>query len=378
MTRISTASRRMPHADLCAPGPTQSTDLLVVVDGHGILKRLGARFPRAFGYTQTELLDRPFLAFVHPFDHATISAALNKIAQGEPAHGIESRFRCKDGSYRWLVWAAMPTPEGLVYAVARDISDRRPPEQAEAGSLRSERDAALAQRESYLAAVCHDVQQPLTVVLAQTQLLQRQLARGEPPPPEVLEMRLAHIFSAAARMRAMCQELAERSVEQSGHALELLLAPTDLVALVQQAVGEHEFLAGSRQFVFNSEVPTLEAAVDESRLYRVLANLLTNAIKYSPRGGPIHVTIKPDGPFAVVAVRDEGVGIPRDDLPHIFDRFHRGANVIGRFHGIGLGLASARQLVELHGGTISAESEDGRGSTFIVRLPLTSPEHAAQ
>jgi signal transduction histidine kinase len=153
--------------------------------------------------------------------------------------------------------------------------------------------------------------------------------------------------------------------------LKLLVSQTDLVALVQETVREHELVARTRQFLFDSEVPTLEAAVDETRVYRVLANLLTNAIKYSPQGGPIHVTIKPDGPFAVITVRDEGVGIPGDDLPHIFDQFHRGANVIGRFQGNGLGLASARQLVELHGGTISAASENGRGSTFTVRLPLT-------
>src|ERR1051326_1728337 len=134
MTRISTGSRRLPHADLCAPGLTQPTDLIVVVDGDGIVARLGVRFPRAFGYLQADLLGRSFLDFVHPFDHVATSAALHKLAQGEPAHGLENRFRCKDGSYRWLAWAAMPTPEGLVYAVARDISDRRPPERGEAAS----------------------------------------------------------------------------------------------------------------------------------------------------------------------------------------------------------------------------------------------------
>jgi signal transduction histidine kinase len=193
----------------------------------------------------------------------------------------------------------------------------------------------------------------------------------------VLETRLAYIFAAATRMGSMCQELAEASVKQAGHALVLLLTQTDLVALARQAVAEHELISDRHQFLFAAEVPTLEAAVDETRVHRVLSNLLTNAIKYSPQGGPIHVTIKPDGPFAVITVRDDGVGIPGDDLPHIFDQFHRGANVIGRFHGNGLGLASARQLVELHGGTISAASEDGRGSTFTVRLPITPPEHAA-
>ena len=83
------------------------------------------------------------------------------------------------------------------------------------------------------------------------------------------------------------------------------------------------------------------------------------------------------GRSALLVVRDEGVGIPQDDLPHVFDRFHRGANVIGRFAGTGLGLASARELVELHGGAISVESEEGKGSTFVVRLPVNPPAEAS-
>ncbi len=129
-------------------------------------------------------------------------------------------------------------------------------------------------------------------------------------------------------------------------------------------------------------MPTLEATVDEIRVHRVLANLLTNAVNYSPNGGVVRVTVKAsdgaDGKFALLIVCDEGVGIPQDDLPHVFDRFHRGANVVGRFAGTGLGLSSARELVEMHGGTISVESGEGKGSTFVVRLPLTPPAEATR
>jgi signal transduction histidine kinase len=134
-------------------------------------------------------------------------------------------------------------------------------------------------------------------------------------------------------------------------------------------------------FLFEAETPTVVVTVDETRAHRVLANLLTNAIKYSPDGGPVRVTIKetdgPDGKAALLVVRDEGLGIPQGDLPYVFDRFHRGANVVGRFSGTGIGLASARDLVELYGGTISVESEEGNGSTFVVRLPLAPPTGAA-
>jgi signal transduction histidine kinase len=188
---------------------------------------------------------------------------------------------------------------------------------------------------------------------------------------------MTHIFGAATRMRGMTQDLVDASLHEAGRPLALLLARTELVALTRNAVGEHQLVSAVHQFVFDAEVPVLEATVDEARVHRVLANLLANAIKYSPNGGPVRVTVKervdPHGPSALLVVRDEGVGIPPQDLPHVFDRFHRGTNVIGRFAGTGLGLASARELVELHGGTISVESEEGKGSTLVVRLPLTPP-----
>jgi signal transduction histidine kinase len=114
---------------------------------------------------------------------------------------------------------------------------------------------------------------------------------------------------------------------------------------------------------------------DAVRLARVLDNLVGNAIKYSPEGGPIVVTISRETTaagtrWAVLSVRDQGVGIPPSDLPHVFERFYRGRNITAEIAGTGIGLASARQIVEQHTGTISVESHAGQGSTFTVRLPL--------
>jgi PAS domain S-box-containing protein len=359
---IAHGEARPPPAEDRASFISLATDLLAVIGRDGRLKRLGPRFPQAFGYAETELLDQPFITCIHLADRAATSAALEKLAQGKPTLEFGNRFRCKDESYRRLAWTAMPTPEGLVYAVARDITvERRQPEEKRARSLARQLAAALARREGFLASVCHDVQQPLTVIKAQTQVLQRQLARGETLPPEQLRTCLAYILAATNRVRGMTQDLLDASAQQSGHAPALLLARTELVALARQAVGEHELVSERHQFLFEAEVPTLEATIDEARVQRVLANLLTNAIKYSPKGGTVRVTVMttdgPDGKSALLVVRDEGVGIPQDDLPHIFDRFRRGANAVGRFAGTGLGLASARELVELHGGTISVESK---------------------
>jgi PAS domain S-box-containing protein len=301
--------------------------LLTVIGWDGCFKRLAPLFPPAFGYAEEELLDQPFLSFIHAADTAATNTALEQLARGEPTLGLENRFRCKDASYRRLAWTAIPTPEGLLYAVARDITLREQPEDEQARTLAREQAAAVAQKEERLASVCHDVQQPLTVILAQTQLLQRQLARGETLESGRLATKLAYIFAAATRMRGMTQDLLDASVQQSGRPLALLLAKTELVALTRQVVHEHQLVSDLHQFVFMAETPSVVVPVDEKRAHRVLANLLTNAIKYSPEGGPVRVTIKqadgPDGKLAVLVVRDEGLGIPLDDLPYVFDRFHR-------------------------------------------------------
>jgi signal transduction histidine kinase len=113
---------------------------------------------------------------------------------------------------------------------------------------------------------------------------------------------------------------------------------------------------------------------DISRIERVLSNLLGNAIKFSPRGGGIRVSVEVEGECAVLRVADQGEGIPESDLPHIFERFHRGQNVEGRIPGAGIGLAGVRRILELHGGSITAASRVGEGTTFTVRLPLNTPD----
>ncbi|HEY8694521.1 MAG TPA: sensor histidine kinase, partial [Chloroflexota bacterium] len=121
----------------------------------------------------------------------------------------------------------------------------------------------------------------------------------------------------------------------------------------------------------SATAPAVPGVWDVARVHRVVANLLANAIKYSPAGGDVVVLVGVDGDWAVLAVCDEGLGIPAADLPHVFERFHRGSNV-ERISGTGIGLAGAKDIVELHGGTIAVTSIEGRGTTVAVRLPLAT------
>jgi len=115
-------------------------------------------------------------------------------------------------------------------------------------------------------------------------------------------------------------------------------------------------------------------------LERVLDNLLSNAVKYSPAGGDITVQVSREtgSGFAVLTVADQGLGIPVDDLPYVFERFRRGTNVVGQIAGTGIGLAAVRQVVEQHGGRVTVTSQQGHGSTFTVRLPLFAGPDASK
>jgi signal transduction histidine kinase len=124
----------------------------------------------------------------------------------------------------------------------------------------------------------------------------------------------------------------------------------------------------------DSEALEVVGSLDSFRIERVLTNLVTNSIRYSPQGGEIRVGIsevrEADMRWGVISVFDTGLGIPAQDMPHIFDRFYRAGNVEGKIAGAGIGLAGVRQIVEQHGGSISAQSDEGDGTTFTVRLPL--------
>jgi len=173
-------------------------------------------------------------------------------------------------------------------------------------------------------------------------------------------------------MGAMLDELLDLGRLQAGQRIELERGRVDLVALARQAVAAQRQAADGRAI----ELETAEDAVvgwwDGRRLGRVLDNLLSNALKYSRERDEVVVRIGPAAGQRTVelTVRDRGIGIPPDDLPHVFERFRRGGNVCGQVVGSGLGLASVRHIVEQHGGEVSIDSRLGVGTTVAVRLPV--------
>jgi signal transduction histidine kinase len=155
--------------------------------------------------------------------------------------------------------------------------------------------------------------------------------------------------------------------------LGAILRPTDLVAIARHLVAAYQRTTDGHTLRIESEYARVVGMWDSARVERAVSNLLANAVKYSPDGGDIVVTICQEGDgddaWATLSVTDQGVGIPADDLPHVFDDYHRGRNV-GRLLGTGIGLAIVHRAAEQHGGSVSVRSAEGRGSTVTIRLPL--------
>lgn len=342
----------------------------------------------------SEISYSAYIERIHPDDRQRVQRAiLNAYRQREPFF-IQHRVVRPDGTIRFIdargrvVLDDAGEPVRLV-GISQDITEqkqneeeleRRALERARLTRERAEVEAALRARDELLANISHDLKLPLTTIKGNIQILERRIASGTRATPEEIREQLRRIGAMTDQMTRLLDELLDATRLEIGKPIELNRQSTDLVALAVRA-------AEARQ---HAERPALRVEVpdqpvvgvwDARRLERVLNNLLDNAEKFSPEGGEIDVAVELERDAAamrpsraVLRVRDRGLGIPADDLPHIFERFHRAGNVTGRIPGSGIGLASARQIVEQHGGSIEVESQEGQGSTFTVRLPLAASE----
>lgn len=256
----------------------------------------------------------------------------------------------------WVAVSAAPirTPDGEILGAVSTLTDLSPLRE-----LQNE-------REIYLHTISHDLRTPLSVVLGHAELL------GLSCRQEEAQMHVEAILQGVERMDRMIEELVEAARLEGGEiSLEKEPVPLDrfLADFLQQGA---PVLDASR--ISLSVAPALPPVMaDRRRLERILTNLLTNALKYSPPEAPVEVAVRPEGREVLVSVRDQGEGILPEDLPHIFRRFYRSRR--GRkANSVGLGLYITRSLIEAHGGRIWVNSEPGEGSIFTFCLPAADPK----
>ncbi len=341
-----------------------SQDMLCTAGFDGYFKELNPAWEKTLGYTKAELLTRPYIEFIHTDDQAATMTEAEKISDGNVVIAFENRYRCKDGSYRWLLWSATPALEDrLIYAAARDITDRKHADE-ELQLRKAQLETANKELEAFSYSVSHDLRAPLRHIDGFADMLRKHAADNL---GEKGNRYLRTISEAAKQMGRLIDDLLAFS--RTGRA-EMSKTRVSMEQLVKDVVKDLQPDMQGRQIAWvNGHLPEVHG--DPSMLRQVLVNLISNAVKYTRHRERACIEIGQDGAGqneVVIFVRDNGAGFDMQYAHKLFGVFQR-LHSSSEFEGTGIGLANVRRIIMRHGGRVWAEGAVGQGATFYFSLP---------
>ena len=339
-------------------------DAIIGKDLNGIITNWNDGATKLFGYTAEEATGRS-VSMLMPADRVDEEPGiLHRIRGGETISHYETVRRHKDGTLLDISLSVSPIHDAhgkIIGAskIARSIGERKKMENALRDSDR--------RKDEFLAMLSHELRNPLATIRNSVQLLR--MDPGDAMQRKVLEP-LERQVSTLSRL---VDDLMDVSRVTMGR-VRLQRSDVAIERIVLDAADSVRKEMNDRRHTFTVPAvdPRLKVNVDEVRLEQIVVNLLTNAVKYTPDGGVISLSVAQEGEEAVLRVRDSGIGIRPELLTQVFDLFSQGATTLDRGQGgLGIGLALVKYLVEMHGGTVAARSPGpGMGSEFIVRLPV--------
>jgi PAS domain S-box-containing protein len=344
-----------------------AAEAICVVGLDGALAFANARWRDLLGVEGNELVGGAIDKIVHPDDRQHAREMLGSAFHGARVSGLSCRLRHRGGAWREALLSISPVRDEAgaivgVLGICRDVTEER-----EARRLKDE----------FLSSASHELRTPITTIRGLTDLLLHTLGTHGTIEPAQLAKRLQSIRREADRLAVLSTDLLDVSRLQVGK-LPLHLEHHDLNEIMAACVERLQDLLGdvpTHEIVFRPRSAALPVGVERVRIEQVVYNLLDNAVKYSPMGGPIDLTTEIVGKWAHASFADRGIGIPAEDIPKLFTPFFRGSNASSRsFMGMGIGLYLSRALVEAQGGKLLVQSIEGQGSTFTIVLPLHSDE----
>jgi two-component system phosphate regulon sensor histidine kinase PhoR len=327
-----------------------TTDGIVAVDADRRIAFLNASAARLFEIDRSAAVGRGFLEVVRDHDiYDLLRTSLSEGRQGQ-------RVLAFGPQQRWLQVTAVPFAAAGPWAglvVVTDVTEVRRLERV---------------RRDFVSNVSHELRTPVAGIKAASDTL----AEGALDDPAAAREFVAHIQREADRLSQLVDELLELSRIESGEA-PLNVEETNARSLLEECASRMEALAGRAGVALRVEAPDdLTVRADRERIGRALTNLVHNAVRFTPPGGVVTLRARPEDDATALEVSDTGVGISPEDLPRIFERFYK-AERARAGGGTGLGLAIVKHIAQAHGGSVSARSRPGQGSTFTLRLPA-SPE----
>ncbi len=323
------------------------------------------------GLPTPELLSRPFLSLIHPDDAAMVAERHRRRMSGEPVERYtQFRLLRPGGDFLWVESSAVAVTwddQPATLAFLGDLTERRRAEESVRAALEQQKELNEL-RSRFIAMASHEFRTPLSTILSSAELLRDY--DDKLPAAEKRDI-LRGIENGVQRMASLLNDVLTVGRVESGkiefHPARLTLKTFCQSVIAEVMRSESRQGRGDRQVNLHVE-ETAAAVLDEQLLRHVLGNLLSNAIKYSPPQGGVQLTVSALAGGIEFTVADGGIGIPDEDLPHLFDTFHRGRNA-RNVPGTGLGLAIAKKAVEIHGGTIAVDSSVGKGTRVTVTLP---------
>jgi PAS domain S-box-containing protein len=306
---------------------------------------------------------------------AFLAADRRVITSGEPLF-VEEPVTAASGDIHWLQTTKVPvvSVDGkakFVLGVATDITERKKSEEALQQAFVKEKELSEL-KSRFVAMASHEFRTPLATILVITETLSAYRHRL---PDEQIDQRLDRIKEQVDHLRAIMDDVLLLGRMQAQH-IEANRVKLDLDSLCRSVLDEFQSLPNvTHHLEYTCNATLREIRLDRKLMRQVISNLVSNAIKYSPEGKTVKVSLDYADRTLVLKVSDQGIGIPEADLPHLFEPFHRSGNV-GTIAGTGLGLAITKESVELHGGTITVESQTGVGTTFTVRIPVVAENEA--
>ncbi len=306
-------------------------------------------------------------------------ATVRAVRTGDSVRHYQELVRRPDGTTLPILLNAVTLDPGVI-SPSRDLGEDGGSLETQAIALVVLQDVTALKeaeqlKDEFIAIAAHELKTPMTALKGYANMLTRRPAEGEHASLEEWQVEaLDTIDQATNRLVELTDDLLDVARLQSGR-LELRLEPYDLIGLARRVVKRLQVTTDHHTLSVESGAEYVVACLDVSRMEQVLTNLVNNAIKYSPEGGAVTITVREDAEHGVaeLCVRDQGIGIPPDQQVHLFGRFARAENAreLG-IKGTGLGLFLSRELVERHGGRIWFESTEGVESSFYVTLPLAS------
>jgi len=356
-----------------------SNDAIVSKSLGGFIRTWNGAAEKMFGYTAAEAVGQHITLIIPQERHSEEDDVLAKIRRGEKIEHFETIRQTKDGRRLNISLTVSPIrdSQGRVIGaskIARDVTERKRSEEEREVLLAREQNARQTAEEAnrlkddFLATISHELRNPLHAIVGWVALLQTgKLDQAES----------AHAIEAIQRSAQAQSQLIDDLLDVSRiitGRLRLEIRPFMLADVLKSTIETVHPAAVAKRLQLQTRFDQFDEPIagDPNRLQQVFWNLLSNAVKFTPNEGVVEVTLRQAGAHVEVKVRDSGIGIEPSLLPFVFDRFRQGdASSSRTTGGLGLGLAITRHLVELHGGTVQAESEGaGKGATFTIRLPL--------